>query len=235
MKAIILAAGRGSRLKSLTENIPKPMVTLNNRPLLDYQITAMQDAGITDIGVVVGYQKDKIKHPALSRRFENKFWQNSNMVTSLFQADEWLSHDNVIISYGDIFYQSSAIKSLIDCNDDIAITYDINFLDLWQKRFKNPLDDLESFCYDSQSYLTDIGQKPQDYSDIQGQYMGLLKFTPQGWSYIKNIVKNININTLDMTSFLQILIKNNIMIKAIPYAEKWGEIDHISDLKLYEQ
>ena len=61
MKAVVLAAGQGSRLKPLTNNRPKPMVPVANRPLLEYVVEAVADAGITDLVLVVGYKRDRIQ------------------------------------------------------------------------------------------------------------------------------------------------------------------------------
>jgi choline kinase len=57
MKAIILAAGRGSRLENLTENMPKCFVKLGDKRLIDWQIQSLLAAGLGDISVVVGYKK----------------------------------------------------------------------------------------------------------------------------------------------------------------------------------
>ena len=55
MRAIILAAGRGSRMKTLTEKIPKCLVHLREKPLIEWQLAAIREAGITEIAVVTGY------------------------------------------------------------------------------------------------------------------------------------------------------------------------------------
>ncbi|WP_045214014.1 NTP transferase domain-containing protein [Desulfonatronovibrio magnus] len=77
MKAIILAAGRGSRLLSLTDDRPKCLVELYGKPLLDWQIKALRDAGIQDITVVRGYLKDKITGEF--ETLENPRWFKTNI------------------------------------------------------------------------------------------------------------------------------------------------------------
>jgi L-glutamine-phosphate cytidylyltransferase len=234
MRAIILAAGRGSRLKDFTSDKPKCMVELKGKPLIDYQVKALTSSGITDIAVVSGYLKEKIIHPKITKFFENKNWHKTNMVSSLFEADEWLKEHDCIVSYSDIFYEDSVIQKLITSTEDISITYDKNFAKLWGDRFSDPLDDLESFKIDSESYLIEIGKKASNISEIEGQYMGLLKFTPYGWKRIKNVLKNHTIENLDMTTMLNLLIQEGIEIRAIAITDNWGEIDNISDLELYE-
>ena len=58
MKAIILAAGRGSRMKLLTDETPKCLIKLRGKSLLDWQLSALRAAGITDIAIVTGYRRD---------------------------------------------------------------------------------------------------------------------------------------------------------------------------------
>ena len=123
MKAVILAAGRGSRMGSLTDNIPKCLTKLAGRTLLSLQCAALKDAGITDIAVVTGYQAGSFTNSGL-KLFTNPHWAESNMVTSLACAAAWLNDDTCIVSYGDIFYSPRIVKHLIACEDEIAIAYD---------------------------------------------------------------------------------------------------------------
>ncbi|HTH51358.1 MAG TPA: sugar phosphate nucleotidyltransferase, partial [Pyrinomonadaceae bacterium] len=62
MQALILAGGKGTRLRPLTVYTPKPIVPIVNRPLLSYQIEILKRAGITDITLSLSYQPDKIEH-----------------------------------------------------------------------------------------------------------------------------------------------------------------------------
>lgn len=234
-KAIILAAGRGSRMKDLTDDKPKCMVEYKNQPLINWQTNSLTQAGINEIAVVAGYKKEKIVNKKISKFFENVEWQSTNMVYSLFCADEWLTQNQCVVSYSDIFYTPQIVEALLKSDCDIAITYDKNFAELWQKRFADPLIDLETFVINQNSFLQEIGKKPQTILQIQGQYMGLLKFTPQGWRTVKNILKNHDVKKLDCTSMLQILIENKIKIQALAIDDMWGEVDNANDLKLYEE
>lgn len=234
-RAIILAAGRGSRMKDMTDEMPKCMVKFKNKSLLQWQLDALSGAGISEIAVVCGYKKEKISHPKITRFFENEKWQITNMVYTLFCADVWLSSSECIVSYSDIFYGKEIIKSLKQDSADLAITYDVNFAWLWQKRFSNPLSDVESFKIDENNFLTEIGSKVQTLEEVEGQYMGLLKFNPESWGNLKLVLKNSDIEKMDSTSMLQILIQNGIKIKAVPIKEMWGEVDSASDLELYEK
>ena len=238
MKALILAAGRGSRMKELTSNKPKCLLKIKKISLLERQIINFKSQGINDIGIVTGYKRDLLMHYNL-QEFHNDKWEQTNMVYSLTKASKWLESETCIVSYGDIFYEPSAIKSLQENKSNLALTYDVNWFTLWSKRFNNPLSDAETFKLDESNNLLKIGEKTDNVNEIQGQYMGILKIKPLGWSKILNIINSINEDKfmrIDFTSLLNLLIsKDDISIHCLPYKDKWGEVDHPSDFKIYEK
>ena len=183
MKAIILAAGRGSRMKSLTDERPKCLVELRGKPLLEWQLESLRAAGISDIAVVTGYKRELLAERGLSE-FHNPRWAETNMVSSLACAESWLQGEPCIVSYSDIFYSPVAVQSLINSDATLAVTYDPNWLQLWTERFGDPLLDAETFRLTAAHTLAEIGNKPQSVDDVQGQYMGLLRFTPEGWAEV---------------------------------------------------
>jgi len=236
MRAVILAAGRGSRLLKLSSTTPKCMVILKNKPLISYQIKSLSDNNIENISVVRGYLKNKIKNNKIKKFFENVIWQETNMVYSLFMANEWLTQEDCLVSYGDIFYSKEVVNLLANHNeDDISITYDENFKSLWKKRFSNPLEDLETFKINKEGYILEIGNKTKDIDNIMGQFMGLIKITKKGWEDIKSLITIEEMRELDITAMLSILIKKGYKVKGIPINDMWGEIDTQSDIELYEE
>tara|TARA_B100001758_G_C18414172_1_gene618129 strand:+ start:2019 stop:2741 length:723 start_codon:yes stop_codon:yes gene_type:complete len=235
MNAIILAAGRGSRLKNLTDTMPKCLIEINDKSLLSRQLDIYNSINlISKIAIVRGYLKDQIQDYRINKYFENHKWENTNMVSSLYSSREILNKRDSIISYGDIFFGEKIIKDLISDPNDIVIAYDINFKNLWTKRFENPLDDLETFKIDENNFLLGIGEKPSEIKNIQGQYMGLLKITRDGWKTINKLLCKFNFDNLDMTQLLNIAIKEKIKIKVVQNSEVWGEVDTPKDIMLYE-
>ena len=95
MKAIILAAGRGSRMKNMTNEQPKCLVDLNGKTLLERQLESLKKAGIEDIGIVTGYKHEMLKKYELVE-FHNPLWEKTQMVSSLACASEWLKKDECI-------------------------------------------------------------------------------------------------------------------------------------------
>ncbi|TIE74657.1 nucleotidyl transferase, partial [Legionella pneumophila] len=94
-----------------------------------------------------------------------------------------------------------------------------------------PLDDAETFRLDEHHYLLEIGKKTLIIDEIQGQYMGFLKFSKEFWRhFFSSNDETINLNKTDMTSFLQHLILKGYKIKAIANYDSWGEIDQPEDI-----
>lgn len=182
MNTIILCAGQGTRLKPLTNDKPKCMVELFGKPLLNWQIDILHECGINDITIVTGYKKEVIDYDNITF-FSNPDFSSTNMVETLFCANK-VMFDNIIVSYGDIIYEKSVLDSLISSNDEISVVVDQNWKDLWELRFKNPLDDAESLEIDSSGNISEIGQKVTDFSKIHGQFIGLMKFQGNGLEYL---------------------------------------------------
>ncbi len=237
MKAIILAAGRGSRMKNMTEDRPKCLVELRGKPWLEWQLTALHEAGLSEIAIVTGYKRELLASRA-PMEFHNPRWAETNMVSSLECALEWLQAEPCIVSYSDIFYDANAIRALMDTNAELAITYDPNWRTLWESRFADPLLDAETFVMDANSILLEIGQKAKQIEEIQGQYMGLLRFTPASWQKVEALRETLAPGVrdkLDMTGMLQRLISGyRVEIRALPYTGEWGEVDSADDLAVYD-
>lgn len=237
MKAIILAAGRGSRMKSLTDENLKCLVQLRGKTLLDWQLEALRAAGIDDIALVTGYRRELLANRGLVE-FHNPDWAQTQMVSSLACAREWLEAGPCVVSYSDIFYGPQAVQSLMQCSADLAVTYDPDWLVLWRQRFGDPLLDAETFRLHSDQTLAEIGNKPQSVDEVQGQYMGLLRFTPAGWAEVQRIRTELGPEAaarMQMTGTLQRVIEaGRVPVAALPYSGEWGEVDTAMDLSLYQ-
>lgn len=236
MRAIILAAGRGSRLGDITSENPKCLTELFGKTLLDWQLEALKGSNIEKIAIVRGYKKEKIDVSDITY-FDNDNWNKTNMVMSLYQADEWLKKYECIISYSDIVYKSETIDILKDEDYDISITYNTNWLKLWKIRFDDPLSDAESFKIDDNGKLIEIGKNVKMIDEIEGQYMGILKIKPNGWIKIKSYLDSLSEDErskLDMTTLIDKLIKNGIEIYTVASDGLWLEVDSKEDLDLYK-
>ncbi len=248
MNAIILAAGKGERLRPLTNKIPKCMVKLFDKTILKYQIDVFRSCGINDITVVTGYEADKIKIEGVNF-LHNQNYDTTNMVETLFCAKEKLT-ENVIISYGDIIFEKQVLQKLINSKWDSSVIIDSQWKKYWQMRFENPLDDVESLRIDENGIITNIGMKVNSLEEIQGQYIGLMKFKNEGVKNLKKIyeeaklksVKGINLLNKNipfkksyMTDLIQAMINEGIKINAVKITNGWLELDSINDYNLYQE
>lgn len=235
MKAIILAAGRGSRMGGATAERPKCLVELNGRPLLDWQLHALRGAGIQDIAIVRGWRAELLADRGLTA-FDNPRWQSTNMVMSLACAAQWLETDRCIVSYSDIFYPTAAVRTLADAPHDLGVAYDRHWAGLWSRRFADPLADAETFRIDERGRLLEIGNRAATISEVQGQYMGLLHFSPAGWATAAGFLAGLpetERDRLDMTSLLSRLLARGDVIHGVYVDGPWGEMDNEADLALY--
>lgn len=254
MRVIILAAGLGSRLGELTKEVPKCMIKYQDKCLIDYQCEAIAKAGIKQIAVVGGYKINTLKEhlTILQNRlkldikvFENTRFNSTNMVYSLFCAREFITrckneNQNLLISYSDIVYTSDFIQKLKETNGDFNIMVDKNWLELWQKRFSDPLSDAETLKIKNDK-IVELGKKPSNLNDIQGQYIGLFSFKADFINIICKAWDNLDKDTLYdgknyenmyMTSFLQHLIDNFKSANAVFAPDAWLEIDNPGDLNI---
>ncbi len=249
MNCIILAAGEGKRLHPLTNLKPKCMVDLFGKPILQHQLSIMQRCGINDITIVTGYKSELIKYPNI-HYIQNKNFGNTNMVESLFCALEKFS-ESTIVSYGDIIFEEKILKKLINSNHDFSIIIDKKWEDYWKIRTTNPLNDLESLKLDDEENILSIGQEIKTLNELQGQYIGLMKFQNDAIKKIKSfyleckeIYQKTNSNPLNnkipfeksyLTDFLQGLVNSGNKLKAVNIENGWLEVDTINDHETYEK
>jgi L-glutamine-phosphate cytidylyltransferase len=237
MRALILAAGRGSRMGRLGDDRPKCLIELDGRPLIERQVAALRRGGAKEIGVVRGYRGEMLDFPDFVY-FNNERWAETNMVRSLAAAASWLRSGPVIVSYADIFYRSELIRGLASAPGSLVIAYDRAWRSLWQRRFADPLADAETFRVDVAGNLREIGGRTGRIEDIEGQYMGLLKFTPLAWCAVEVLLDGLDESVrdrLDLTGLLRrLLAADALRIGTFGTDGQWGEIDNPGDVDLYQ-
>ena len=140
------------------------------------------------------------------------------------------------------FYSKKNLAKLLACKEEIAIMIDQNWESLWSLRFENVLDDAETLIMDSKCLISEIGKKPLDLNDIQGQYTGLIKIRFDKILPMVEFYNSLdrstfydgkNFSNMYMTSFLQLLINFSWRVKAVNV--KGGlEVDSLEDLDKYE-
>ena len=244
MKALILAAGMGTRLGEAGQKKPKCLAEIAGISLLDRQIATMRHLGLNDISIVAGHQSDQIVAPSI-RKFLNKRFRETNMVKSLFCAETlMLEKGDLVVSYGDIIYEPKVLKALMESSADVAVCIDRNWKPLWQLRMEDPLSDAETLKIDADGYLRELGRKPHSYDEIEGQYIGLMKFSGAILNKIQKTYTGLDkdklyegrsLDQMFMTTFLQLLIDSNYKVSPVFFEGGWLEIDSGDDLLLYNE
>jgi len=239
MRAIILAAGQGSRLRPLTDELPKCLVEVAGAPILEHQIATLRACGIEDLHIVTGFQHERINYPQLTRHLNADF-ATTNMVASLFCAAELFDGStDIVITYGDIVYEPRVLQALLACDGPLCLAIDRQWRRYWQARMEDPLADAETLRLDDNGRIREVGKRPSSYDDIEGQYIGLIKVSAsharqfvEMWQSMdqRAIYDGQTFATMYMTSFLQHLIDAGWAAHAVPIDNGWLEIDAPSDL-----
>lgn len=240
IKCLILAAGRGSRLGKYTKNIPKALVPVSNIPLLEWQLSSLSKAKIENINIVSGYLSNKFDKYNIPKMY-NKNWSSMNMLSSIEIARSWLlDSDEVIVCYSDIIYEPIVIQKLIKSKSDIVTVVDIDWKNYWFDRFDNPLEDAETLKFNKNENIIDIGRKTNSIKSIEGQYIGITKFTNKGLKIFFNLLDEVkegkkllydrSYKDGYITDILYELIKNEFIINSVKINGNWLEIDSPKDL-----
>ncbi len=95
------------------------------RALIEYKVSALRAINLSSVVVITGYERHLVA-PFGDLEVFNDEWQNTNMVYSLLKASSIADKSEFIVSYGDIFYEQSALQGLLDCQNDISILYSDN-------------------------------------------------------------------------------------------------------------
>ena len=112
INAIIMAAGKGERLRPLTETTPKPLIEIHGTPMIENIISSLKQKGVNDITIVTGYLKDKFEY--LKDKYQiniinNPDYDKANNISSLYYAKEKLG-DTIILDGDQIINNLDIIK-----------------------------------------------------------------------------------------------------------------------------
>jgi L-glutamine-phosphate cytidylyltransferase len=238
-KVILLVAGEGKRLRPYTLDCPKCMVEIDGISLIDRQISVLHAESLYDIVMIGGYKAQMLKKFGTKLKI-NPDYSKTNMLWTLFCAEEELEGD-VIVSYGDIVYSREILQELLKSTADISVVIDKGWKSYWQARSEDPLDDAETLKLRADGVIMEIGQLPKTLEEIEGQYIGLMKFSAKGVRQIKQIFRDA-VKTSEllgkplensyMTDLLQATINKGFLVTSVPICGEWIEVDEVSDMDL---
>lgn len=240
MKAVILAAGEGTRLKKYTKDLPKGMLEFGGMPVIKRQIDLFRAAGMDRIVIVKGFAQEKIDYPGIAY-YINRDFSSTNMVASLFCAREELEGE-LIVSYADILFERELLDRLVASPHDIVVTVDTAWRSYWLMRYGTTGFDTESLKMDD-GLITSLGRENPPQGDIDGRYVGLLKFSAVGVESLKKTWQRFREEYWDrpwqvsgkplrnayMTDMVQALIDGGNTVHALKTEGGWIEFDTNED------
>jgi choline kinase len=180
MRPVLIGAGRGSRLEHRTEEVPKTLVPVMGRPMLEWILEALGEAGFTkkDVIFVCGYKNEvlRARYPEFTY-VENRDWENNNILESLLCAREHLG-EGFISSYTDIVYRGSCVTDVAAAPWDKVLVCDTDWRRRYVRRNNHPESDAEKMRA-SGSKVVELSRTIASET-AQGEFIGVAKFSAAG-------------------------------------------------------
>jgi choline kinase len=180
MKGIVIGAGRGSRLRHLTEETPKPLVPILGRPMLDHVLDALRAGGLQgkQVVYVCGYKKEVIQaaHPEL-HYVENREWETNNILASLLCAREHLT-GGFVSTYADIVYRPAVVEALVRSPHDITLACDTDWRRRYTHRSQHPETDAEKLRAEGER-VVELSRRIASEA-ASGEFIGVMKLSAAG-------------------------------------------------------
>jgi choline kinase len=242
-RAVILAAGFGSRLMPLTSDRPKGMVPLLGMPMLARQVAVLRAQGITDISIVGGYLAQRLETLGLPV-MSNPAYETTNMVESLMCARALMDGtQDLIMAYGDIVYEPGVLEALLRERGDVVVTADRGWRRLWSTRMEDYASDVETFRLLEDGGVAELGKRPTSLDEVEAQYIGLVRFPAASHARLLAFYDGLDrqgsydgqpFPKMYMTSFIQQLIDAGWNVRPALIDNGWLEVDTLDDLHRYE-
>ena len=232
MKALILAAGYGSRLAPLTDTLPKSLVPVNGKPILFKQIENLYDNGITDITVISGYRANMLE-AAVHDRFrdvniiESVDYATTNNMYSAWLAREAMAGDDFLMMNADVFMDASVIETLLAFEAPNAIVTDIGFY----------LEESMKVIEDASGRLTHIS-KQITQEEALGASIDVYRFSEAGGKAFFDKCEEYIKGRKELKLWSEVAldaILGDVEFRACPLKGRWFEIDNHEDLAAAER
>jgi len=241
MNVIIIAAGSGKRINKDLKKIPKSLVKVNGKPIIDYQISVLKQAGIDEIVVITGPYSEKFNLDNV-KYVKDQNYIKHDILGSLMEAKDFLKN-NVLVLYSDIIFELKIIKQILDSKGDISIAVDMNWEKMYEGRTEHQKSEAENVQLNKIKKIIKIKKNIQNENKDIGEFLGIIKFSPRGSElFIKKyeeLIKTHNgtfqqspsISKAYLTDMIQEMIDSKIDVEPVLISGKWCEIDTMQDLK----
>lgn len=236
MKAIIIAAGTGTRLYPITKDIPKSLVDVGQGlTLLETQLHSLKECGITDIVMIIGYRAHQIEAKLDDYRsdfnFEivyNPFFETSNNLVSVWMARHHFTDEFITIN-GDDMFNASVINDLMQSTHPITMVTDV----------KSQYDDDDMKIISENGLVKRVSKKvPLDAAN--GESVGIIKFCGDGPEVYTEMLESMvrdpeNLNVFYLKAIQNIIDSGHEVHFSQCEPDDWGEIDFHPDLELIRE
>jgi phosphoenolpyruvate phosphomutase len=243
-RAVILAAGKDKNLFPLTEEIPKTMLDVKGKTILQRQVEMLHHAGVFEIAVVRGYQKHRINYPDL-RYFDNDDFLQSGSLVSLFAARDFVGGETLVL-YGDILFESGILPSLLDTKDRTTLVVDRG----WKKHYQASLEG-----HPFPPELTNLSEKGKEIkieavgvglpeTGSTSEFIGLAKLSSKACSTLIDVYKNMyekdpqqpfhqagSIKKASFIDFVKELLNRGEQVSGLEIWRTWIDIDTFEDYR----
>ena len=231
MKAIILSAGQGKRLLPLTAEIPKCLLPIQGKKLIEWQIDALHRGGIDKITVVTGYRAEKVDEvlqrsygPGRIKTLYNSAYAITDNLVSCWAVRHEMNEDFILLN-GDTLFETAVLKRLFESPDRPA-TVVVNHKDMYD------VDDMKVEMEGCR--LVRIGKNIVQ-NRAQGESIGMILFRGEGPMLFRSALKKaLNDSTAGRKWYLSVI---DDMAQVMPVwtcsitGLKWCEVDYPADLK----
>lgn len=180
MRPVIIGAGRGSRLGPETDRVPKTLVPVMGRPMLDWILDALGEAGFTrrDVVFISGYAEAVVRERYPEFTFvRNENWERNNILHSLLCAREHLT-GGFISTYADIVYEGAVVRQLVASPHDIVLGCDTAWRRRYTVRSEHPETDAEKLRAAGERVI-ELGRTIAS-DEAQGEFIGVMKQSRAG-------------------------------------------------------
>src|SRR5215470_11691345 len=235
MKAVILAAGQGTRIRAVHGERPKCLIQVDHKTILDHQIEGLFKAGVDEIAIVVGYEKQQIiRH--VQKRFgrrmpkihfiENPAFALTNNIYSLWVARDWINGEGFVCLNADVIFDSQILHSALEAASPMSMIVDPEWRDETMK------------VVISKGQVVQMSKKISK-SDFSGTYIGITVFhqliNARFFAKMQHLVEAGRVNEFFNVA-VQELVDEGVRVGFTTTAgAPWAEIDDPLDLTFAQQ
>ena len=226
MKAIILAAGKGTRISRYVNDTPKCCLDIGGIELINHSIAVLNKVGITDIALITGYEKGKILNVLKIKNitvYFNPFFEVTNSIASIWFARDFLKdNEDYIVLNGDVFFEESLIEKCINSENKILMLADSSKIEGADYRFNWKNYNLVKF-----------GKELSD-KETTGEYVGIARissgFVRSFIDRLDSLIESGNYNRW-WEDVIYSFVKDGLEVKILDLKGEffWAEIDYVED------